>query len=256
MKKVLIGITIIIILAALILGGIFVWRYYHKVTVVQTKANIAKIDTIIPAEGPRGTTVTIKGTGLSGLEGDLKVIFERSDGKQIILTDSFGNYAKTKDKLIKINVIEPCQPGQKVIGEYSGIETTCDYVELTPGIYKVYVNPWDIKSNVVNFEITQPWCYTFSHDFGIGYAGSDFDNNKTHKVDDIYNLRTILIKEGLATGEGKEYIPTPNSMSGYIEFDSYYSKYTIKFQTKYGLSETGEVDAPTRAKLNELYGCK
>ena len=113
-----------------------------------------KIDSIVPMTGPKGITVEIKGTGLSGFEGDLNVFFERADGKKIMLTDTLGDYVKTADKLIRVKVAEPCQKGEKVIGEYSGIETVCDYAELTPGYYKVYTEPWGKKSNVVGFTIT------------------------------------------------------------------------------------------------------
>ena len=113
-----------------------------------------RIDSIAPASGPKGTTVEIRGTELSGFEGDLDVYFERADGKRVMLTDTFGDYAKTQDKLIKVKVTEPCQQGEKVIGRYSGIETECDYIELAPGIYKVYAEPWGKKTNTVTFEIT------------------------------------------------------------------------------------------------------
>jgi len=116
---------------------------------------IPKIDSISSTSGPKGAVVEVKGSGLSGFEGDLDIYFERTDGKKIILTDTSGNYTKTQDKLIKVEVVEPCQSGEKMIGRYSGIESVCDYVELTPGMYKVYVNPWGTKSNIVNFEITR-----------------------------------------------------------------------------------------------------
>lgn len=119
------------------------------------KTDLPKINSITPISGPKGTVVEIKGVGLSGFEGDLDVYFERLDGKRVMLTDTYGDYSKTQDKLIKVKVIEPCQKGEKVIGRYSGVESICDYVELTPGIYKVYAEPWGKRTNVVNFELTK-----------------------------------------------------------------------------------------------------
>lgn len=111
------------------------------------------IESILPSSGSKGTIVEIRGKNLSGFEGDLDIYFERADGKKTMLTDTFGDYAKTQDKLIKVKIVEPCQAGEKVTGRYSGTETLCDYIELTPGTYKVYVEPWGKRSNIVNFEI-------------------------------------------------------------------------------------------------------
>lgn len=111
------------------------------------------IETITPNRGPKGTVAEIRGSGLSGFEGDLDVYFERGDGEAIMLTDTFGSYAKTQDKLIKVIVVEPCQKGEKVYGRYSGIESECDYKELIPGVYDVFVKNMNGISNVVNFEI-------------------------------------------------------------------------------------------------------
>lgn len=115
--------------------------------------NAPRINSITPASGPKGTTVEIRGTGLSGLEGDLDVYFEKDDGKKVMLTDTFGDYAITQDKLIKVKVGEPCQKGEKVIGRYSGVASVCDYVELTPGVYKVLARA-DVFLFTVNYLIS------------------------------------------------------------------------------------------------------
>lgn len=105
------------------------------------------------SSGPRGTQLEIRGCNLSGFEGDLDVYFERSDGKKITLTDTFGSYAKTSGSLIKVVVKEPCQQGETVYGRGSGIPTQCDYAALTPGLYKIYTEPWGKRSNTVYFTI-------------------------------------------------------------------------------------------------------
>ena len=112
------------------------------------------ITSITPSSGPAGTVVTIKGTGLSGFEGDLNATFVRQDGKKITLTDTSGDYAKTGGSLIKVTVKEPCQQGQTVYGSYSGAPSQCDYVQLTPGTYSVNVSPWGVKSNSLPFGVT------------------------------------------------------------------------------------------------------
>ena len=127
---------------------------FTNLSVNQT-TDLPIINSISPSSGPKGTVIEIQGKNLSGLEGDLNVSFERADGKIIILTDNFGDYPKTGGNIIKVKVVEPCQKGETVTGEYSGIKSVCDYVELTPGAYKVYTAPWGLKSNAVNFEITK-----------------------------------------------------------------------------------------------------
>jgi hypothetical protein len=53
-----------------------------------------------------------------------------------------------------VKVAEPCQEGETIYGEYSGIPSKCDYVKLTSGVYKVYTEPWGKKSNTVQFTVT------------------------------------------------------------------------------------------------------
>ncbi len=117
------------------------------------------IGSITPPSAPVGTTLEIRGTGLVGFEGDVYFFFERSDGKVarlkgVVLTQATGEAigAQTARVILK----EPCQQGETVYGEYSGIPAPCDYVQLTPGVYKVYTTPWGKRSNAVAFTITQP----------------------------------------------------------------------------------------------------
>lgn len=118
------------------------------------------ISSISPSSGPIGTKVEIKGENLSGFEGDLDVYFEDASGQKVKLTDNSGTYPKTMGKSMVIMVKEPCQRGEKIIGRYSGIESWCNYVPLKPGNYKVYVNPYGVKSNVVSFTVTSENNYT------------------------------------------------------------------------------------------------
>ena len=111
------------------------------------------ITSLSRTSGPIGTELEIRGCNLSGFEGDLDVYFERTDGKKIMLTDTFGSYPKTGGSLIKVVVKEPCQQGETVYGRYSGIPAQCNYIALTPGLYKVYTDPWGKTSNTVSFTI-------------------------------------------------------------------------------------------------------
>lgn len=113
-----------------------------------------RITSLSRSFGPIGTELEVKGCMLSGFEGDLDVYFERADGQKIMLTDTYGSYSKTGDKRIKVMVKEPCQQGETIYGRYSGIPSLCSYIPLTPGLYKVYVEPYGKKSNTVSFTIT------------------------------------------------------------------------------------------------------
>ena len=157
--------AIVFVILLVIFVGLFVYRKAEAPAIntltsppaatTSDQTNLPIINKITPNSGPKGTVAEISGKNLSGFEGDLNVYFERTDGKTVLLTDTFGDYAQTGGSLIKVKVAEPCQPGEKVIGEYSGIESVCDYVELTPGAYQVYTEPWGVKSNAVDFEITK-----------------------------------------------------------------------------------------------------
>ena len=115
------------------------------------------IGTITPSSAPVGTTIEIKGSGLSGFEGDVYFYFERADGKKVRLPGTLSQQFTgdgVGSQLARVIIKEPCQSGQTVYGDYSGIPSLCDYVQLTPGVYKVYTQPWGKMSNVENFTIT------------------------------------------------------------------------------------------------------
>ena len=112
------------------------------------------IYSISPSYGPVGTTVKINGAHMAGFESDLEFYFERADGKTAMLTYDYSVSGKPDGDGVKITIKEPCQKGQTIYGRYSGIPSTCDYVALTPGKYKVYTKPYGQKSNVVEFTIT------------------------------------------------------------------------------------------------------
>ena len=113
------------------------------------------ITSISPASGPIGTEVEMNGCNFTGFEGDLDAVFVRSDGAQIPLYGGTwypGYGGAERGKLIKVTVQSYCESGS-ITGRYSGITSSCETVNATPGIYKVYVEAWGKKSNEVSFTI-------------------------------------------------------------------------------------------------------
>lgn len=137
------------------------------------------IGSITPASAPVGTTLEIRGSEFHGFESDVYFYFERADGKKVRLPgvvsqqntgDAIG--AQTAKVILK----EPCQQGQVLYADYSALPYVCDYVQLTPGVYKVYTQPWGKRSNVSQFTITetnsaQPIIYFFTPTHGNVKAG-------------------------------------------------------------------------------------
>ena len=114
------------------------------------------IGSIYPNSAPVGTTLNITGSNLTGFEGDVYFFFERADGKVVrisgkVTTHTSGDAIGAQNATLVLK--EPCEPGQTVYGDYSGIPSTCDYVQLTPGNYKVYTTPWSKTSNVIDFTV-------------------------------------------------------------------------------------------------------
>lgn len=112
---------------------------------------IPVISSIVPNQGSIGTEVVLKGSNLSGFEGDLVAIFEGESGEKIRLSDKNKSYEQHRGNQMTVQTENYCIDGY-VIGEYSGTKTECEPVNFRPGLYKVYVEPWGNKSNEVYFE--------------------------------------------------------------------------------------------------------
>jgi hypothetical protein len=126
-------------------------------TCVDREGEAPVITSIYPTSGPVGTKVEIRGCNLAGFEGDLDVVFVRSDGKEIPLYG--GNWhpgygGETRRGKIIIVTVESYCPDGHIFGRYSGIVSPCETVEATPGVYKVYANPFGKRSNPATFTIT------------------------------------------------------------------------------------------------------
>ncbi|OHA42655.1 MAG: hypothetical protein A3G59_00490 [Candidatus Taylorbacteria bacterium RIFCSPLOWO2_12_FULL_47_20] len=215
---------------------------------VSTSESAPYISSITPLSGPIGTIVEIRGNDLSGFEGDLDIIFERSDGKKIMLTDTFGDYPKTGGSLIKVIAKEPCQQGETIYGRYSGIPAQCNYIAMTPGTYKVYAEPWGKKSNVVNFTITQGTNTIIKNEWGISFSKpSNWDI--TSNTGGIVELKQVS-GEWVGDTIDISYITGANITTTDAKFGSvtYYWNESGQKWMKIGQSEkTGENESPVPA---------
>ncbi len=84
-----------------------------------------------------------------------------------------------------------------------------------------------------------------------GYGGGSRSENYSDR--DVYALRNFLIKEGVADFIQEE--GTAGSSMKNSFFNETVQRAVIKFQTKYGIEQTGFVGPLTRGQLNKLYGC-
>lgn len=119
--------------------------YNAQITCKDEPEGTPVITSMSKNDGPVGTALDIKGCNFSGFEGDKTVWIENNKGIKGII---YGERTSTS-KLLRIVIKERlCQKDTS----YSGME--CDaYLELTPGVYKIYVLPFGKKSNEVNFTI-------------------------------------------------------------------------------------------------------
>lgn len=107
---------------------------------------IPKIYRIDPASTSTGSLVSIFGNNFSGFEGDLNVWIENSSGIKGII---YGEKKFSDDTVIKFYIpASVCQQDNS----YTGFPCSAT-LQLVPGNYKIYVNPWGTKSNIVNFKI-------------------------------------------------------------------------------------------------------
>lgn len=95
--------------------------------------------------GPVGTKLEIRGCNFSGFESDKNAWIENSQGVRGRL---YGE-AESTAKLLKVTFKSPlCQADNT----YSGLPCNA-WLTLTPGVYKIYVMPWEKESNKVSFTI-------------------------------------------------------------------------------------------------------
>ena len=106
------------------------------------------IDSISQSSGPIGTILELKGQNLAGFEGDLDAIIENEKGETAFLS-GIGRVPR-EDKTIRVKIeSKVCT----VNNNYSGLP--CEkYLNITPGRYFIYTNPWGTISNKWQFTVT------------------------------------------------------------------------------------------------------
>ncbi len=127
-----------------------VTKQYFKNDPTTIEYSIPFITSIDITSGPIGTIVTLKGVNLAGFEGDLDAWIENGAGEKGYLPGIYSGQVKTG----QITVMIP-EKACKQSNGYSGNPCT-SYLNITPGVYKLYTSPWSKKSNVVTFEVTSP----------------------------------------------------------------------------------------------------
>ena len=88
--------------------------------------------------------------------------------------------------------------------------------------------------------VVQSFCHTFNTDLTVG-----------SRVD-VSDLRKVLSLNGFSQVGSAQ---NPFKSASGPDFNENDATNVVKFQAKYGVRQTGNVDSITRAKLNSLYGC-
>jgi uncharacterized protein YdeI (BOF family) len=119
-------------------------------TAVNDGDKVPSIYSINPTQTDhQNTIITIKGAYLNGFEGDTAVWFENDSGQSgVIIASSY-----TPAGAITLTFTLPNQLCTKNMGE-SGLPCP-SYIDMRPGSYKVFAQPWSIKSNKLDFTIKQ-----------------------------------------------------------------------------------------------------
>lgn len=113
-------------------------------------ADVPVINSITPNNVRVGTIIEVRGKNFPGFEADLALWIENAQGVKGILFDEHHTSRGPEDTgLIRAELPQRlCQKDTS----YTGDE--CDaFLDLVPGIYKVYVEPWGVRSNVVELVI-------------------------------------------------------------------------------------------------------
>ncbi len=104
------------------------------------------ISSVVPDNGPVGTSVVLKGTRFAGFESDKNAIIENYFGQRGII---YGETGST-DSLIKFKLADRyCTRDMSYIGD-----PCTTFMIITPGVYWIYVSPWGKSSNKIQFTVT------------------------------------------------------------------------------------------------------
>lgn len=104
------------------------------------------IYTITPNRASIGTTVELRGKGFSGFENDKYALVANSEGVKGII---YGDTSVATNEYIRFKLEDKyCT----IDTSYSGLPCP-SYLNIIPGIYTIYVYPWNKKSNSVQFTV-------------------------------------------------------------------------------------------------------
>lgn len=150
-KSVYISLGIVVVILAGTLGFLLipVEAPVSKIPVCTSEAEGMPVLThLSKSSGPVGTSFTIHGCNLNGFEGDLNAWIVNEKGVKGII---YGDFKTSTFEAINVTVPEQlCQKDNSYTGD-----TCTEFLNLTPGTYRVYVYPWGKKSNELNFTVTQ-----------------------------------------------------------------------------------------------------
>jgi type II secretory pathway pseudopilin PulG len=102
------------------------------------------------------------------------------------------------------------------------------------------------SQQAANASTPTAWCHTFNINLGVG-SKDDLLARSTASYE-VMNLTTAMQQEGLPLLHAGTGLPDT--------FNEITASIVIQFQKKYGILQTGFVGPLTRAKLNQIYGCK
>jgi peptidoglycan hydrolase-like protein with peptidoglycan-binding domain len=104
------------------------------------------INSISPAAGPIGTTITISGSGFLGFEGDKYLWVKNVSGvKGLLYGEPYGSDTS-------VRAVLPTRLCQTDVS-YSGKDCPA-YLDLVPGIYTIEATGWGGTSNSISFTVT------------------------------------------------------------------------------------------------------
>ncbi|MCX6719517.1 MAG: hypothetical protein NTV36_00160, partial [Candidatus Staskawiczbacteria bacterium] len=122
-----------------------------KFTQAETENNKTPvIESITSGSGLVGTEIEIKGKNLTGFEGDLNAWMENVNGEKGIMYSEIPYDPKGANNVMRFKIEDKLC---KTDNSYSGLPCV-SFLNVVPGVYKIYTMPWGVKSNVVNFEVT------------------------------------------------------------------------------------------------------
>jgi hypothetical protein len=110
--------------------------------------SVPHINSVTPTTARIGDKIEIRGTHFSGFEGDKYAWIENAAGVPGII---YGDMLKATDSYITFTLDSKyCMSNTS----YSGNDCP-SYLDIVPGTYKIFVQPWGTVSNKVEFTVVK-----------------------------------------------------------------------------------------------------